>query len=132
MKTAGDCSSKDSIIVVDSQVLIHDFIKSILDDTFQVVSVYSAENALNRLKDYGPFDAVISSQSLTGMNGLELLRKVHQIYPNTVRILMSGSDVDNAEIKHALSEGHLTRFLPKPFSPSALKSLLTADLAIRK
>jgi response regulator RpfG family c-di-GMP phosphodiesterase len=45
---------------------------------------------------------------------------------------MSGSVVDNAEIRHALSEGHLTRFLLKPFSPSVLKNQIKADLASLK
>jgi len=128
MNTAENSSSKYTILVVDGQVLIQDFIKACLEDIFHVVSAYSAEQAMSRLNSFGPFDVVISSLSLTGMNGLEFLSKVHGLYPHSVRILMSGSYVDHAEISHALEEGHISRFLLKPFSPSALKNQLKKDL----
>jgi len=129
MGTTGDKSQKNSILIVDSQILIQDYITACLEDVFQVVSVYSAEQALSRLRNSGPFDVVLSSRSLPGMNGLELLRNVHKLYPMTIRILMSGGSVDHAEIGQALENGHIARYLQKPFSPSALKNQLTKDLA---
>ena len=128
MTTAVNSSPKNTILVVDNQVLIQDFIKFSLNDMFQVVSVYSAEQALNRLEYYGPSDVVLSSLSLSGMTGLELLQIIHKQYPNTLRILMSGGSTDHKEINHALEHEHIHRFLQKPFSPSALKSQLKKDL----
>jgi CheY-like chemotaxis protein len=120
---------KHSMVIVDNQVLIQDFFKFSLSDVFQVVSVYSAEQALNRLKYFGPFDIILSSLSLPGMNGLELLRNVHELYPQTIRILMSGGHIEPSEISRALENGDISRFLQKPFSPSALKNQLKSDLA---
>lgn len=98
-----------------------------LSDDFQLVTAKSAEDGLALLKSEVPFDIVISGLTLLLMNGLDFLRLVGELYPQTVRILMSGGG-DAAAIKLAISEGHVSRLVLKPFNLNNLLDQLKSDL----
>jgi len=49
----------------------------------------SGEAALDMLSET-PFDVVVSDMRMPGMDGAELLNRVKERYPETVRIILSG------------------------------------------
>lgn len=100
-----------------------------LSDDFQLVTAKSAEDGLALLKSEVPFDIVISGLTLLLMNGLEFLRLVGELYPQTVRILLSGGCGDTAGINLAISEGHIRRLVLKPFCLTTMLDQLKSDLA---
>lgn len=102
-----------------------------LSDDFQLVTAKSAEDGLVLLKSEVPFDIVISGLTLLLMNGLDFLRLVGELYPQTVRILMSGGG-DTAAIKLAISEGHVSRLVLKPFNLNNLLDQLKSDLVLMR
>jgi diguanylate cyclase (GGDEF)-like protein len=70
---------------------------------------------------------VISDFIMPSMRGDELLVRMHQISPRTVKIMLTGqSDVEG--IKRAINEANLYRFLEKPFNNADL--VLTARTAM--
>jgi len=117
------------IILVESNNLLCRMMEMALQSRFQIVSASSAEEGLALAGSEAPFDAVISSFTLPGMDGLEFLRKVGEMQPATLRILMSGGSVDSRDISFAISQGHISRFVEKPFHISTLLDLITCDLA---
>lgn len=71
---------------------------------------------------------VISDFIMPGMRGDELLVRLHERSPHTVKIMLTGqSDLEG--VKRAINEANLYRFLEKPFNNSDL--LLTAKSALR-
>ena len=64
-------------------------------------------------------DVVISDGRMPGMSGAEFLGKVRQLYPATVRIVLSGYTDLNA-VTNAVNRGELFRFLLKPWNDAEL------------
>jgi len=57
------------------------------------------------------------------MTGIEFLRRVKDIYPDTVRLVLSGyTDIDT--IIQAINEGAIYKFLTKPWDDEALRQTL--------
>lgn len=66
-------------------------------------------------KDGDEVSVVISDYIMPGMKGDELLVRVHQQCPDTIKIMLTGqSDIHG--VKRAINEAGLYRFLEKPFN----------------
>jgi response regulator RpfG family c-di-GMP phosphodiesterase len=65
---------------------------------------------------------------MPGMNGVELLTKVKDHAPDTVRMMLTGN-ADQQTALEAVNEGHIFRFLTKPCAPDAFAKALAAGLA---
>jgi HD-like signal output (HDOD) protein len=87
----------------------------------------SGTEALEKLKE-SKFDAVISDMRMPGMDGTELLEEVSKTYPDTLRIILSGT-ADEQLILKSLTPTH--RFLTKPIDPSELKLILERALFLQ-
>ncbi|RLD77300.1 MAG: hypothetical protein DRJ10_12170, partial [Bacteroidetes bacterium] len=73
------------------------------------------EIKLNKLS----LPAVIADHIMPGMKGDELLAKVHQIFPRTNNIMLTGqADVD--AVGRAVNNAHLYRYISKPWNPTDL------------
>lgn len=69
-----------------------------------------------------PADAVVSDMRMPGMNGAELLNRIMQDWPRTVRIILSGH-ADQEMVLRCVGSTH--QYLSKPCEPEALRSVLT-------
>ncbi|HPS20075.1 MAG TPA: response regulator [Candidatus Omnitrophota bacterium] len=75
-------------------------------------------------------DLVISDQRMPVMEGVKLLKKVKEISPDTLRILLSGySDIDL--LVGAINEGEVFRFVSKPWDNEGLLSMVQFALKQR-
>lgn len=55
---------------------------------------------------------IVSDQNMPGMNGVEFLRRVKLMYPDVMRVMLSGfSDFDTATA--AINEGQVHKFFIK-------------------
>lgn len=91
-----------------------------------------AQDAMQMLHDFieeeRDVPVVISDQVLEGMNGNELLVKVHQESPKTYNILLTQNrDLD--AFAEAVNRANLYRFIPRPWDGADI--LLTVKEAIR-
>jgi signal transduction histidine kinase len=83
----------------------------------------SAEECLDFLKNSMPPDVIVSDVKMPGMNGLDLLRRIRQEYPNTEVILLTGhaSPQDGVE---GIKSGAFD-YLTKPLEFEQLVSKIT-------
>lgn len=112
-----------NILVVDDEEEILSSIKRLLSNTnMKVLTASNAEAALLVLED-NPVSVLMTDNRMTGMSGLELLSIVKNIYPDIVRILMTGYvDVDTAI--SAINDGEVYKFIEKPWKGEDLSRIL--------
>lgn len=96
-------------------------------DRLQLLTGSSAEEALQILKTTD-VAVLLTDNVMPGMSGVELVRTVKDLYPHTIRILLSGYS-DMQAILSALNEGEVFRFLLKPWEDSDLKATVHLALA---
>lgn len=102
----------EKVLFVDDDTSILDSYHRILHGKFDVHTAEGAQQALELLETL-PFPVVVSDLKMAKTNGIELLRRVKQRYPATVRILLTGhADLESAI--SAVNEGEVFRFLQKP------------------
>lgn len=65
-------------------------------------------------------DVIISDQRMPGMTGVEFLREAKKLYPDTIRIVLSGY-TELQSVTDAINEGAIYRFLTKPWVDEQLR-----------
>ena len=75
------------------------------------------------------FDAIISDMRMPGMDGAELLERVKQKHPNTVRFILSGHS-DQELVMRSVGPSH--QYLSKPCEPDTLKQKLSDAFALHE
>lgn len=74
-----------------------------------------------------PIDVIVADQRMPGMSGIEVLGKVRELSPSTIRILLTGY-ADPTAVQGSINVGEVFRFLGKPCPPKLLRE--TLDQAI--
>ena len=89
---------------------------------------HSGEEAVALLDKDNPFEIVVSDMQMPGMDGEELLRRVMEESPQTVRFVLSGN-LDTETLIKASSVAH--QVLAKPCDPHHLRNVLTRAMSLR-
>ena len=88
----------------------------------QIRVARSGEEALQSLHEH-PAAVVLSDHRMGGMSGVELLGKVREVDPKTVRILVTAYG-DASTLSEAINNGWIYRYLPKPWTPDEMRLTL--------
>lgn len=113
---------KLSILIVDDDKLVNEFISETLRRTrHDIVSVYSGEEAKSLL-ERSSFDIVVTDIKMQRVSGMDLLRHVKAGNPDAVVIMMTAfGTVQNAV--EAMKLGAFD-YLVKPFSPDEIELVI--------
>ncbi len=101
------------VLLVDDEALVLEGYRRILRKQFRLDTASSGREALELLAQDQDYAVVISDMRMPGMSGLELLSRVREINPNTVRIMLTGNS-ERQTIIDAINHGEIYRFLTKP------------------
>jgi CheY-like chemotaxis protein len=88
-------------------------------DGYSILTANSGSEGLELLS-VNPVQVIISDQRMPGMSGTEFLDTVRQLYPDTVRIILSGY-TDLAVVTDAVNRGAVFKFLTKPWDDEMLR-----------
>ena len=119
----------EKILFVDDEENILHSIKRELRKRFQIVTADSGDEALAILKREGPFAVVVSDMRMPVMDGIQLLTAVKDLYPDTVRLMLTGN-ADQTTAIEAVNKGAIFRFLNKPCPTTTL--VMALALALRQ
>lgn len=97
-------------------------------ENYLVATVPNAGEAL-RLMAQGAFHLVISDYMMPIMNGAEFLKQVKSLYPETIRIMLTGH-ADTGAVMGAVNEGAVYKFILKPWNDDDLR--ITVALALEQ
>ena len=109
------------ILCVDDEVnVLRALERLFLDEDYEIHTAPSGEEGIALLQQLDPIHVVISDYLMPRMNGVDFLRRVYLRWPETIRIVLSGY-ADTASIVSAINEGHIYKFVPKPWNDDELK-----------
>lgn len=107
-------------LCVDDETHVLSSLKRLLrNEDYNVVAANGGQEALDVMKKQ-PVHVVISDHRMPGMTGTELFQTVKKLYPDTVRVILSGYADINAVLQ-AINKGEVYRFLTKPWNDEELK-----------
>src|SRR6266404_8812143 len=117
----------EKILCVDDESSILRGFERVLDGTFPIQTATSGEEGLTLVSEQEPFAVVVSDMRMPGMDGIQFLRKLKEIAPDTVRMMLTGNDDQQTTID-AVNRGNIFRFLTKPCSPEDLEQAIVAGI----
>lgn len=111
------------LFVDDEENILRSLKRLTMDETFEVETANSGEEALQKLETLTDVALIVSDQRMPGMNGAEFLQKSQQATPDAIRMLLTGySDITAAA--DAINKGGASRYLNKPWNDDDLLQTL--------
>lgn len=115
------------ILMVDDDERILASYQRSLRLKFELEVALGAQAALERLQEETGFAVVVADMQMPGMNGVQLLERVRQLSPDTVRLMLTGN-ADQHTAVEAVNKGQIFRFLTKPCAVADITRALEAGL----
>lgn len=119
---------KHTILYVDDEPANIDGFTFTFEKEYNILSALSGEEALKILKN-NEVKVVISDQKMPKMKGIQLLEKVANKYPDTVRIILSAY-TDSEDIIDAINKGQIYRYLTKPWNKGEVTTTMANAIEI--
>lgn len=102
---------------------------ALLSESYEVTTTTSQREALN-LIEREEYDMVIFDQRMPEITGVELLSRVRELHPYTVRVVISAYS-DARAILQAINVGEVYRFILKPWEPEDVLDVVRQGLEYR-
>jgi len=117
---AQSCLGELALLVVDDEPAILNALRRLFrHESFQVLVANNSEEAFELLAQR-PIQVIVSDQRMPGMTGTEFFTRVRQLYPDTMRIILSGY-TELETVIEAISRGAIYKFLTKPWDDEQLR-----------
>jgi EAL domain-containing protein (putative c-di-GMP-specific phosphodiesterase class I)/CheY-like chemotaxis protein len=124
-QAGGAYAPNNTLLLVDDDVEILTALKRALrDEGYNILSARSAAEGFDQLALH-PVQIVLCDQQMPEMNGTAFLDRVKDMYPDTLRIVLSGS-ADLRSIVDAINGGSVYRYYTKPWDNKELRINLRA------
>jgi signal transduction histidine kinase len=112
----------DIVLYVDDDASNLVVLKAACSGEFNVITAASGPEALEILKET-EVAVLLVDQRMPGMTGVEVFEATRDLYPHTVRILITAYTDLNDAIE-AINRGQIRRYMRKPWEPAELKAIL--------
>ena len=111
---SSDNNARPQVLCVDDERSILNALKRAMrHESFDLICTDSPNHALKLLAEH-EFSVVISDYRMPEMSGVEFLFLVHEVYPRTKRMLLTGqADMDG--VIAAINNGGIHKFFVKPW-----------------
>lgn len=118
-----------SILFVDDEINILEGIRNTLRKRMNTWNVGFAESGAAALEilSQAKYDIIVSDMRMPGMDGATLLERVHDLYPEMTRFILTGQ-ADREAILRAIPVTH--QFIYKPCTPLDLIAILEQTCAL--
>jgi diguanylate cyclase (GGDEF)-like protein/PAS domain S-box-containing protein len=108
------------LLLVDDEVNITTSLKRLFrQDGYRILTASSGQEGLELLAEHRP-GVIVSDQRMPEMSGVEFMGRVKDIYPETVRIMLSGY-TELKSVTEAINRGAIYKFLTKPWDDEQLR-----------
>ena len=107
-----------TVLVVDDEVRSIEAIQRVLSDEFEVIGARNAKEAEEVLEGE-MVQVILCDQRMPGESGVEFLKRVRELWPDTIRIIISGY-TDSVDIIEGVNNAGIYQYITKPWSPDKL------------
>ncbi|MES9944365.1 MAG: response regulator [Candidatus Thiodiazotropha sp.] len=125
-----DSNDKKKIMFVDDEPNVLSGLRRTLRTqrkVWEMEFVASGQDALAKAAE-SSFDAVVTDMRMPGMDGAELLNRIAENHPDTIRVVLSGQS-DQESVMKTVGPAH--QYLSKPCEIDALKTTLARAFSLR-
>lgn len=120
-----------TLLLVDDEANILSSLRRLFrPEGYRLLTAESGDEALELIAAE-PVDLVVSDMRMPGMNGAQLLARIREAWPETVRILLTGY-ADIASTIDAINKGEIYRYVAKPWDDNDLRLLVREALEGRR
>src|SRR5438552_4277602 len=110
---------KHTLLVVDDEQDVGDSVHDLLRREFNVLKARSADEGLKHMRE-NEVHIIMTDQRMPKVSGVELLKSIRTGHPQAIRMLFTGyADLDS--VIAAINQGHIFKFLKKPWQPEDLE-----------
>ena len=111
-------ATKHCLLVVDDEADVCDSVYDLLRHEFRVLKATNGDEGARLMRE-NEVHIIMTDQRMPRVTGVELLKNVRSKYPQAVRMLFTGF-ADLEAIIDAINQGHIFKFLKKPWQPEEL------------
>ncbi|MFA6016227.1 MAG: EAL domain-containing protein [Gallionellaceae bacterium] len=127
-KSLTGTKSERVLLLVDDEENVLMSLKRILRrEGYTILTALNADQALE-LMAQNQVNVVLSDQRMPGMSGVEFLRRVKTLYPNVVRMILSGY-TEVGTLTEAIKQGEIYQFITKPWENDSLTAQIREAFA---
>lgn len=108
------------MLVDDEENITASLVRLLCQDGYRVLTANGADAALELLAS-NKVGVILTDQRMPKMTGVELLSRVKDLYPKTVRMVLSGY-ADLTSVTEAVNQGAIYKFLTKPWNNEMLRA----------
>ena len=110
------------LLVDDEEHILSALRRSLRKEGYQILSTSQPQEALELVAAHA-VGVILTDARMPGMSGNELLRRIKGIYPEIVRVMLSGYP-ELHSVTAAINEGSVYKFITKPWDETLLKDHL--------
>jgi DNA-binding NtrC family response regulator len=123
-------SEKANILLVDDEERVLRSLEMLFRHRFKVFTTTDGNEAVDICRR-DRVHVIVSDQRMPMVTGVEVLRRVREVSPNTMRLLLTGYS-DLQAIVDSVNEGEIFRYLSKPWSAKEITNIVNqaADIAL--
>ncbi|MBS1170727.1 MAG: response regulator receiver modulated diguanylate cyclase/phosphodiesterase with sensor(s) [Burkholderiaceae bacterium] len=122
-----EAAARDTILLLDDEASILSALKRTLRrEGYNILTAQSASEGF-ALMAKEPVKLIVCDQHMSEMTGTQFLSQARIMYPETVRIVLSGFS-EIATVTDAINKGAAYRFLTKPWNDEQLKEEIRGAL----
>ncbi|HEX5792145.1 MAG TPA: EAL domain-containing protein, partial [Rheinheimera sp.] len=108
------------LIVDDEENILNALVRLLRRDAYRVITCTSARQAFEQLA-LNQVQVILSDQRMPEISGTEFLSQVKDMYPDTMRIVLSGY-TDLRSVTEAINKGAIYKFMTKPWQDDELRA----------
>lgn len=117
---AEDLAERTLLLLDDEENIRRALTRLLRRDGYRILDAGNAQDAFELLAT-NRVQVILSDQRMPGMSGTEFLSQVKEMYPATVRMVLSGF-TDLSSVTEAINRGAIYKFLTKPWDDEALRA----------
>ncbi|WP_313026121.1 EAL domain-containing protein [Pseudomonas lopnurensis] len=118
-QNAIDVTEQTLLLLDDEQNILKALARLLRREGYRILTATNAKDAFALLATHD-VQVILSDQRMPEMNGTEFLSRVKEIYPDTVRLVLSGY-TDLNSVTDAINRGAIYKFLTKPWDDDQLR-----------